>query len=729
MKNIAWKISLLLITLFLLIGCKPKIEETKNNTASDNHEVTAGAVVAAPIDGAGVEAYINNTWVAVGRTKNGDIHFSDLEKITTYPVQLRANARRQGAIAKDTYLQAELRGIMMSRDDSPYITPVTTLAAILFQLNGSTATAANQAKTRVTKIVHNVLGFNGFNPFANPLGDALPKHEVLQQAFMTVLNLGEETDYNAMQSFIPTLTAIAQQMPTDTFCGAAKKVNPKLTSSIAEYLTAQQATIVHRASRLLYDQNKSPIEQEKKRIELTSQMNEIMNSDRAVDEHAEFFVFTKIEDGSDAFAPLPSPIATPQKNNPIPLHFRVSLLSNTNSIVELTENKTKPPTPTYSGKFKISEISSAGILNEDLLLSPNVSQKITAGSKTYSNGTKFSFFFDASNALVGSTHRITFTATEDSSVTGTMTFIVKGRDEIIIESVESRGSSKLFTFDEGNNHKITEGSITTLSEGQLAATVKTAFDTATSEDVFNAVMMQFTAPSGFAFRSDGLTRTSVIVAVLPTAEDKGFTFSLPSTLDIVATAPSPVGKKQIQIKVLDQKTKKIVTQTQSDVYFVPQSSLGTIADATMTAEPAVDITYSKDKTGTDILLESFIITCELKTWYDLAGVPKDQQPDSPINQYPATWKLRFNHAPTGSNGFKNSHGSYSTELDLQPYATSQATTPMQFELRDFRSLGGSDCRQTIKPFSPLDTLHLYFSYRESPDNEYMAKGSINIKEE
>lgn len=404
-------------------------------------------------------------------------------------------------------------------------------------------------------------------------------------------------------------------------------------------------------------------------------------------------------------------------------------MSNANTIAELTANKTKNPTPTYSGKFTISKTPSAGTLNEGVLLSPNTNQKITSSNNVYANGSEFSLFFDCKSVPVGSTHKITFVSTEDPKITGQLTFEVQDRDSIIIQSVQSTGALKLFTFDEGNNLQIAAGAVATLSEGQLAATIATTSNMATPEDVFNTVMVQFTAPSGFAFRGNGFTRTSVVVAVIPTSEDNNFTFTLPSTLDLIATAPSSIGKKEIQIDVLDQETKKVVAQTHSDVYFVPQSSLGTVAAANISTEPESDVTYSKDESGKDITVASLVLSCELKTWYDLAEVPKDQQPEFPITQYPAIWKLRFNHADTGNNGFRDLHGSYSTELDLRPYASVQNRTPMKFELKDFRADGWKDCRMTIKPFSPQDRINLYFGYFENPDKEYVASGNIVVREE
>lgn len=730
MKNNAYIISFLLVIFLLLAGCDYKIEEQENNTTSETQEVTSGAVVSAPIDNAIVEAYIDDNWVAVGTTKQGYIHFSDIEKITTYPILLRANAGGEGRNAKTgSFLKAELRGIMMSREDTAYLTPVTTLAAVIFQLNGSTATAANTAKKKVTSLVQKTLGFTDLDPFANPLGDSLLKHEVLQQTFMMVLDLGAETDDKAMRDFITNVTVLAENMQNDTFLGAAQKLNKQLPSSIGTYIEKQKENIVARASGLLSDKEKEPIDQEKERNEFITEMNEIITNSLIQKEIAECFVLDQLTEDIAVVAPLPAQIATPQKTNLIPLHFRVSLLSNKDSVTFLTENNTKALIPTYAGGFKISAVPETGILNEGQLISPNAEQQIFANTKTYSNGTEFSFFFDFKTAPIDSQHTITFTAADDPTITHCITFIVKGEDDVVIESVSSTGTSKLFAFDEGTNFTIPIGAVATLSEGQLAASVTPAFDTTNPEDVFDAVWVQFTAPQGFAFRSDNKIIPTAIVAVLPTAANSSFTFALPSIIDIVATAPSTVGEKKISIEVLDQETKNVVCQTYSTVYFVPENSLGAIANAVITKQPSSDITYNHDEADSDIILDSFIIHCELKTWYDLAGIPKEEQPIYPIEQYPSTWKLRFDNVPTGNNGFKSAHGEYSTELDLQPFAFSQAQTPMEFGLSDFRGEGGSDCRQTIKPFSESDTIRLYYAFDEDPKTEHMAEGTINVMEQ
>lgn len=730
MKKIVCKTTFLLIALLVLAGCDYKIKESADDTTTGKEEIVSGAVVAAPIDNATVDAYIHGEWISVGVTKKGHIYFSDIEKIASYPVVLRANANGEGRNSKTGLLfKAELRGIMMSRYDIAYLTPVTTLAAIIFQLNGSTADAANTAKTKVTSLVQKTLGFHNVDPFANPLGDGLPKHEVLQQAFMVTLGLGEETDNCAMQSFIATITTVAKSMQNDTFAGAAKKVNPKLTTSIMGYITSQQTDIVRRASALLYDKEKNPIEQEKERIELFSTMNEIMTTGLRSDEVAESFVLAKIVDGNTTFERLPAKIATPQKTNIIPLTFQVSLLSNVNSVADLTTNYTKPLVPTYSGKFKISAVPATGTLNEGHLLSPIADQKVTAGIKTYTNGTEFSFFFDCKTVPIDSKQYITFTATDNPTVSYTITFIVKGQNTVVIESVESTGTSKLFAFDEGTNISIPPGAIATLADQQLAASVTPAFDTVTPEDVFDAVMVQFKTPEGFAFRGGSVTQTTAIVAILPTAANSTFTFALPSTIDIIATMPSPVGKKIISVEVLDQKTGTVVAQTSTAVYFVPEKWLGRVASVSVTRQPSSTITYDKDVADSELVLDPFILSCELKTWYDLAEVPKNQQPEHPIDQYPSIWKLRFDNAVTGNNGFKNAHGLYSTEINLQPYAYSLAQNPVKFEFEDFSSLGGGDCRLTIKPFTSSDTIRLYYAFSEDPENEDMATGSIIVMEQ
>ncbi|MEZ6854064.1 hypothetical protein [Halodesulfovibrio aestuarii] len=730
MRNIVCNIPLLLLMLLLVAGCDYKVKETTKEYTSENQDIVAGAVVAAPLDNATVEAFINNIWMPVGFTKNGNIHFTAIDEIKKYPVMLRANAYGKGRNTKTGLLfKAELRGIMMSRDDTAYLTPVTTLAALLFQIDGSTTAAACKAKRQVTSIVQKALGFYSFDPFTNPLGDKLLKHEVLQQAFMVALGLGEETDNSSMLNFITTLATVAQTMQKDTFLGAAKKVNPKLNSSIVEYITTQQARIVQRASALLFDKDKDPLEQEKEHIELSQEMNKIMGNDITRTELAECFVLTKLTDGCDSFTPLSTQIALPQKTATTPLHFRVSLLSNKNSVTELTSNGTKGLVPTYSGRFKISATTSAGTLNEGAPISPNNDQRVTAGNKTYTNGTEFSFFPNFTTAAIDSKHIITFTAADDSSVATTITFIVKGQNDVVIESVTSSGTSKLFAFNEGSSFAIPIGATATITEGQLAADVTPAFGTATPEEVFDTVMVQFSAPAGFAFRGENTSRRTAIVAVIPTSTDNTFTFALPSTIDIVATAPSDVGKKIIEIEVLDQKNKKVVARTSSTVYFVPQNALGDIASAVMTKHPSSVITYDKEAAGSDVLLDSFIISCELKTWYDLAEVPKEEQPISPINQYPSIWKLRFDNIATGNNGFKKADGSYSTELDLQPFAFSQAGTPMEFGLSDFSNEGGTDCRQTISPFSTSDIIRLYYAFYENPQKEYLTSGSIIVMEQ
>ncbi|KAF1077163.1 hypothetical protein [Halodesulfovibrio sp. MK-HDV] len=741
MKKTLYKSIFLLIALLLLVGCNQTIEESTSDNTSKKEDATSdstpvkdavisGAVVAAPIDNARVDAYVDGAWIPVGITKKGHIHFSDMEKITTYPVILRANKNGTGQNSK-TYddFKAELRGIMMSKDDIAYLTPVTTLAAKIFELNGSSVDAANKAKRKVTSLVQHTLGFQDIDPFADPLGDGLLKHEVLQQTFMVVLNLGNETDHSAMLSFSKGIDKCAISMQNNTFLGAAKQSNAMLTKSIAEYLTTQLANIQSRVCILLYDQEKNPDEREKERVQFSKTIHEIMTSELRNDEVSECFILTKILEGSDAFEQLTPEVATPQQTNVIPLTFKVSLLSNADNVSGITEELTKLPVPTFAGGFKISAVPEKGTLNEGQLVSSNEDQKITAGDKTYANGTEFSFFFDCKTSPIDSKHYITFTAVDNPAVTYTITFKVKAQDTVAIKSVTSTGAPKLFIFDEGSHITIHKDSVATIADQQLVASVTPAYGTVTSEDMSDAVMIQFKAPEGFAFRGDNITRTTMILSVMPTAVDDSFTFAIPNTVDIIAIEDSPIGEKVIPIEVLDQKTGNRLAQTSTAVYFVPASSVGRVASISITKEPLADITYNRDVADTDIVLEPFILSCELKTWYDVAEVPKDQQPASPMTQIPSLWKLRFDHDPTEDKGFKDANGIYNNEVDIERYASSLAVNPIKFEFHDFTSFGGSDCRLTVKPFSASDTISLYFTYTDDPENEQVATGSIILREQ
>lgn len=731
MKKTLYKSIFLLIALLLLVGCNQTIEESAPDNTSKKEDVISGAVVAAPIDNARVDACVNGAWIPVGLTKKGHIHFSDIEKITTYPVILRANSDGTGHNTK-TYenFRAELRGIMMSKDDIAYLTPVTTLAANIFELNGSSVDAANEAKRIVTSLTQNTLGFRDIYPFADPLGDGLLKHEVLQQTFMVVLDLGDEANNSAMESFSKNIEKCAIAMQTDTFLGAAKQLNKeKMSVGIANYMASQLGNIQNRVCTLLYDLEKNPIEREKERYEFSQTVNSILTSELRNDEVPESFILTKILEENEALELLPPEIATPQQTNAIPLTFKVSILSNTDSVSDLTEESTKAPVPTFAGGFKISAVPEKGTLNEGQLVSAIEDQKITAGEKIYANGTEFSFFFDCKTSPIDSKYYITFTAADDPAVTYTMTFKVKAKDAVATKSVTSTGTPKLFIFDEGSHLTIHKNSVATIGDQQLVASVTPAYGSVTSEDMSDAVMIQFNAPEGFAFRADNLTRATLILSVMPTVVEDSFAFAIPSSVDLIAISDSPIGEKEISIEVLDQNTSSKLAQTSTTVYFVPASSVGRVAGISITKQPAADITYASDVADNDIVLETFILSCELKTWYDIAEVPKDQQPDSSMTQAPSHWKLRFDHESTEDRGFKDRNGIYSNEISIERCAYSMADNPVVFEFQDYTSLGGSDCRLTVKPFSASDNIRLYFTFSDDPENEQMATGSIILREQ
>lgn len=740
MKKVLYKAIILLIALLLLVGCDQEIEELPSENTSnqkdapsdstpEKDDVILGAVVAAPIDDAYVEACINGVWTHVGITKKGHIHFSNIEKITTYPVMLRTDKDKPSYNTKTRKVfNTELRGIMLSRDDTPYLTPITTLAADIFELNGSSVDAANKAKRIVTSLVQNTLGFRDMKPFADPLGDALLKHEVLQQTFMLVLNLGDETSSASMTNFSQKITACAERMQKDTFLGAATQSNTKLSESIAEYISHQQGDIQSRVCTLLVDPQESSAEQERKQFK--NKADDILKNELHHTEVPESFLLTKILEESGVFEQLSPEIATPQQTNVIPLTFKVSLLSNKNSVHGITNKATTSPVPTFTGGFKVSEVPSKGTLNKGQLVSSNEYQKITADDTIYPNGTEFSFFFDCKTSPINSKHKITFAAADDPAVTYTITFKVRAKDDVVIKSVTSAGKPKLFIFDEYSRLTIHKGSTATIAEQQLVANVTPAYGTVTSEDMSNAVMVQFNAPKGFAFRSDSTTRATLTLSLTPTAVGDSFTFAIPSTVDLIATTDSSIGAKKISIEVLDQKTNTQLAQTSATVYFIPEGSVGRIASASITMQPSADITYTNNVADTDIVLEPFILSCELKTWYDIAEVPKDQQPDSLMIEMPTKWKLRFDHDSTEDKGFKIASTEYSNEVNIERHASSLITTPVEFAFQDFTSYeGGTDCRLTVKPFSTSDKIHLYFAFSDDEENELMASGSINLKKQ
>ncbi|MCT4627380.1 hypothetical protein [Halodesulfovibrio sp.] len=731
MKTLTYKLSLVLLLFSILTGCGGTKEISQETTTSIKQPTTiSGAVVAAPINNATVEAYCNDTWIPVGVTENGYISFTKLDKITTFPVLLRANANGQGVNARTgSTFKAELRGIMMSREEKVYLTPVTTLGAFFFEAGGSTTKAAESAKAKIKNLVQYTLGFADVDPYANPLGDALFKHEVVQQAFMVTLGIKEETDHTSMEQFTTVIANVAENMKHDTFLGAAKKVNTKLGSTVREYIKQQQGTIVRRAAALLYDHTRDPIDQEKEQEELADSMSAIIETLLLDEESSESFICEKITDKSDIGIPLQPAMYSPKKANPTPLRFRVVLLSNKNSVTELTNNGTKKLVSPFNGGFTITEVPAVGILNAGQPLAVLEEQKISADSTEYTNDSEFSFFFDFASAPIDSQHHITFAAVDNPTITYTITFIVKGEGEVIIESVSSTGSSKLFAFDEGDTKTIPQGAVASLTDGQIAARLTPAFGSLTPEKVFDAVMVQFTAPEGFIFRGEEHPSKDIFMSILPSAANNTFTFALPSLIDIVATHSTAVGKKNIEIKVLDKKSREVLAQTKSEVFFVPQSKLGCIVEATISNQSKDTFYFAKSNANDDNTLDSFTFNCELKTWYDLAEIPKEKQPEDALSAFPNTWKLRFDNAPTGQSGFKENDGSYSAEVNLQPYLTSGVNNPAKFEIMDYREQGGRDHRLTIKPYTFSNTIRLYYKMDAESSEEHMVDGTFIVKQE
>lgn len=731
MKNIAYKISVIIFIGSLLAGCGGNSETSTSSISSDTKPTAvSGAVVAAPIDNATVEARVNNDWIKVGTTRNGQIIFNNLEKITKYPALLRANADGRGRNSKiDAPFFAELRGVMVSRTDTVYLTPVTTLGAYLFDHAGGTIDAAQKARVKITSLIQKTLGFSSVDPYANPLGDGLITHEVVQQTFMVLLNLGEETNNASMQQFTTVMEKLATGMEKNTFLGAVTAINPNVTAGIEHYLDSQKSRIAQRAAALLYDHESTAAEQEAERINLLSSMNTILESMQPDTTVAEKFICERITEGSTATVLLSSPVYAPKKKNVPALRFKLSLLSNNetrDTILRPASSSAFHPT---SNKFTITALPSVGILNEGVPVSVIPEQKLKAGSTTYSSGSEFSFFFDVESAPLEEQHSITFTATDNPDLSYTITLIIKGEDEIVIESVSSAGSSKLYPFDEGEAYNIPIGSITTLTEGQLAAKLTPAFDVSSPEKIFEAVQVRFTAPDNFMFRGQGAPRQQVAISIPPIAANNSFTFSMPANLDIIATGPSPVGKKVILIDVIEKNTQKILAQASGTVYFVPKSHLADIASATITNQSQSEFTYPKESAESDITLDNLTFSCQLQTWYDLAEIPKEQQPETVLELFPNVWTLRFDNAPTDTNGFKARDESYTNELDLQPFILSGLQNPIQFGLVDYSKEGGDDCRPIVKPFTASDSIHLYFKMNADSEHEYAVKGNFILKQD
>lgn len=726
----------LLITTVLLTGCDPydngfSQQQSSASTGSGTSttppsrpEVVSGAVVTAPIHNASVNIKLNGKLNTIGYTNNGRIHFTNLSLIKEYPVILYANQFQKGHFADGTQVNIMPRGIMMSKDDSPYITPLTTLAALMFEKRPQTQSSAKQIKQELTDFVHNTFGLPHFDPFADPTAEGLSKHEILQQAFLVLLGLGQETDPIAMEEFIPTVTDVVEQMENDTFLGAFQSVNSNISSTIENYINTHKAEITSRASSLLAKRETDPTQQEIARITFLREMNTIVDSGLTPTPTAVLFLTTELNEDK-SFLPLAPVIPFPRNSNPIPFHFKVSLLGNVDSIADATANSTKEPAPNYSGEFIITAINSSGILNEGTPLSPNEDMQLSTSSHPFTNGSEFTFFMN-SDSKIGSSHQITFAAKSDPSLTTTVTFITKEEDAVIIKSINSTSTKKLFVFDDGGLTTVAKNSSCPLLDDQLSATVKTDINEISSEELAKNIEVRFTLPEGLAFRINGDVRTQYTMNTPTETTSDSFIFTLPSSIDIIATEETSAEKKKVTMQVVDSGTLGILAETKLEGCFVSENALYRIVGIELIDAPSLVQTYPADNEDTIVTLPAFTLSCKLLSWYDLAEIPKEEQPDSPLGYTPQTLKLQFENMENQSSGFVTENGECVHEIDIQPLIYESKNTMLTFGFLNYMP-AWKDYRLKLKPFTSRDTIRLVYTECGDPNTERYASGQIIIE--
>lgn len=740
MKTPHYTLLILLITAILTSGCDLNdkglsfeqlsipSEKQDSDTSSNVEEKISGAVVTAPIHNASVDTMYEGALTNIGYTQKGRIHFTKINSIKKYPKVLYANQQRKGHFADGTQVNIKPRGIMLSENDSPYITPLTTLAALMFEKGPQTHESAEKIKQKITALVHNTFGLPHFDPFADPTEEGLSKHEVLQQALLVTLGLGQETDAIAMDDFIPTLNDVVDLMEDDTFLGAAQQVNPKITSTIEEYIKAHQVEITNRASVLLAKEQVDPTQQEIARITFLREMDDLISSELRTTADPILFLSTEMND-EKSFSPLQPVIALPQNKTPIPFHFKISLLGSEDSLTNATANKTKEPTPLYKGDVIISSITlpenASSVFNEGAPLSPNRETQLSASSKTFANGSDFTFFMD-NTSEIGSSHQITFAAASDPTVTTTITFIAKQQDAVIIKSITGTSSKKLFVFDGGGLTSIAENSLCPLEEAQLSATLETDINQISSDELTNTIEVKFTLPEGLAFSmNDIMTGEYTVKAPTETTSDS-FIFTIPSFIDIVAEETSLAEKKNVTIQVINCNTLDVIAETNLECCFVSKEALNRLVGVEIIDAPSLVQTYPANNDDQVVTLPDFTFSCKLLSWYDLAEIPREEQPEYPLGYPPQSIKLRFENMENGSNGFVTSHGEYVVEKDLQPLVSVRKNTMLTFAFMNYKP-DWKDCRIKLKPFTSTDILRLVYTEQGTPDIERYASGYLTIK--
>jgi len=333
-----------------------------------------------------------------------------------------------------------------------------------------------------------------------------------------------------------------------------------------------------------------------------------------------------------------------------------------------------------------------------------------------------------SNAGLDSKHQITFTATADPTISTTVTFTTKEKDAVVITAVQGTSSKKLFTFSGGGLTTIAQNASYPLSEGQLSATVFTDINQISSEELINTVAVTFTLPEGFAFSKDGNQSRSITATIPPETTADSFIFTLPSSIDIIAAERTAAEKKNVTIKVLDRKTGDLITSTSLEGCFVSTEALTRIAGIELIGKPSLIQTYPAEQAGSVITLPEFAFSCKLLSWYDLAEIPKEEQPEYPLNYSPLSLKLRFENIASDTNGFVRADGTYALEKDIQAHITQTSNTMLTFEFLDL-SPNWKDFRLKVKPYTGADTVRLVYTEEGEPDKEQYATGRLIIKSE
>ncbi|OBQ57537.1 hypothetical protein [Halodesulfovibrio spirochaetisodalis] len=609
MKKALWLLSLLVLTVSLT-ACGGSSGSSDSTPAASSG--LTGAVVAGPIDGANVVANIEGVDTVIGVSKKGTIVFDKaaVATIKTFPIVVKTTAGTNSN-TQDAF-GLELRAIMNDATNPVYVTPLSTLAAAIYEKkleNVAVVTAelekefAAAAKAEVKAIAKDTFGAT-IDPFANPLA-ALEKHELLTQSFLATIAVEEAPRTGVLvatdqPAFANAIDDVATSLNDGgTYAQAAKAANAALVDgeTIAKFLNDNKVAIANRVASTITVVTDKDIEDGTKAAAIAKTQGELNIADATVEHKVVALSLGGISPyfkatGAD-IPVLVSPVGNVADGS-APVGFAAA-------------NKYQITAASDISKLEVNGAPAALNTPYDFVHAVNVDR----------------------TADEDATVTFTVSIVADDKIENTATIVIKKADTLIPTKVENTATVKLLPFTDGGKvvSKIAKGATVAIADDTLKAAVTYDAQVNTTDNVAFALLnaafkVRFTAPEGLMFKKAGEddSQSIVIEATDPAVASVGTYAVAGGGYSLITTKELPAGAVTFGMEVISaEATPKVLMSTRPSYKVVASDDTKNILQSIAFSEKAVEVT--KDYSAAIALgAEANNVVFYGKTWNSVAGV-------------------------------------------------------------------------------------------------------------